>query len=36
LGHTSIDTDVDAALRVLPAAVARSRQASLAAAGVSP
>ncbi len=35
LGHTSIDADVDAALRVLPAAVARSRQASLAAAGIS-
>ena len=36
LGHTSIDADVDAALRVLPAAVARARQASLAAAGVLP
>jgi cysteine desulfurase len=36
LGHTSVDADVDAALRVLPAAVARARQASLAAAGVSP
>lgn len=35
LGHTSIDDDVDAALRVLPGAVARARQAALAAAGVS-
>ncbi|MCV7232654.1 cysteine desulfurase family protein [Mycobacterium branderi] len=35
LGHTSIDEDVDAALRVLPGAVARARQAALAAAGVS-
>ena len=33
LGHTSIDADVDAALEVLPAAVARARQAALAAAG---
>jgi cysteine desulfurase len=36
LGHTSVDADVDAVLQVLPAAVARARQASLAAAGVSP
>jgi cysteine desulfurase len=35
LGHTSIDADVDAALQVLPGAVARARQAALAAAGVS-
>lgn len=35
LGHTSVDADVDAALRVLPAAVDRARQAALAAAGVS-
>ena len=35
LGHTSVDADVDAALRVLPGAVARARQAALAAAGVS-
>jgi cysteine desulfurase len=35
LGHTSADADVDAALRVLPGAVARARQAALAAAGVS-
>ena len=34
LGHTSVDADVDAALRVLPAAVERARQAALAAAGV--
>jgi cysteine desulfurase len=33
LGHTSVDADVDAALRVLPGAVARARQAALAAAG---
>jgi cysteine desulfurase len=33
LGHTSVDGDVDAALEVLPAAVARARQAALAAAG---
>jgi cysteine desulfurase len=33
LGHTSVEADVDAALRVLPAAVARARQAALAAAG---
>lgn len=36
LGHNSVDADVDAALRVLPGAVARARQAALAAAGVSP
>lgn len=30
LGHTSTDADVDAALRVLPAAVERARQAALA------
>jgi cysteine desulfurase len=35
LGHNSVDADVDAALRVLPGAVARARQAALAAAGVS-
>src|SRR5579875_76808 len=35
LGHTSVDADVDAALRVLPGAVSRARQAALAAAGVS-
>ncbi|MDA3639198.1 cysteine desulfurase family protein [Mycobacterium xenopi] len=35
LGHTSVDADVDAALRVLPSAVSRARQASLAAAGAS-
>jgi cysteine desulfurase len=35
LGHTSVEADVDAALRVLPGAVARARQAALAAAGVS-
>jgi cysteine desulfurase len=34
LGHTSADADVDAALRVLPGAVSRARQAALAAAGV--
>jgi cysteine desulfurase len=33
LGHTSVDADVDAALRVLPAAVDRARQAALASAG---
>ncbi|CAN5566429.1 cysteine desulfurase family protein [soil metagenome] len=33
LGHTSVEADVDAALEVLPAAVARARQAALAAAG---
>jgi len=35
LGHTSVEADVDAALRVLPAAVARARQAALAAAGAA-
>src|SRR5947209_827632 len=35
LGHTSVDTDVDAVLRVIPGAVARARQAALATAGVS-
>lgn len=34
LGHTSVESDVDAALAVLPGAVARARQAALAAAGV--
>lgn len=34
LGHTSTDADVDAVLDVLPAAVARARQAALAASGV--
>jgi cysteine desulfurase len=33
LGHTSIDADVDAVLRVLPGAVERARRAALAAAG---
>lgn len=33
LGHTSVEADVDAALEVLPAAVARARQAALAASG---
>jgi cysteine desulfurase len=33
LGHTSTEADVDAALAVLPAAVARARQAALASAG---
>ncbi|MGV9800170.1 cysteine desulfurase family protein [Mycobacterium sp. NPDC003449] len=33
LGHTSTDADVDAVLRVLPAAVDRARQAALASAG---
>ncbi|OBI87104.1 cysteine desulfurase family protein [Mycobacterium sp. 1245805.9] len=33
LGHTSVDADVDAALRVLPGAVDRARRAALAAAG---
>lgn len=33
LGHTSVDDDVDAVLRVLPAAVDRARRAALAAAG---
>ena len=35
LGHTSVDADVDAVLRVLPAAVDRARRAALAAAGAS-
>ena len=35
LGHNSVDADVDAALRVLPAAVERARRATLAAAGAS-
>jgi cysteine desulfurase len=35
LGHSSVDDDVDAALRVLPGAVARARRAALAAAGAS-
>jgi cysteine desulfurase len=35
LGHTSVADDVDAALRVLPGAVARARQAALASAGVT-
>lgn len=34
LGHTSVDADVDAVLRVLPGAVDRARRAALAAAGV--
>jgi len=34
LGHTSTDADVDAVLRVLPAAVQRARQAALASASV--
>ncbi|MUM34547.1 aminotransferase class V-fold PLP-dependent enzyme, partial [Mycolicibacterium sp. CBMA 361] len=34
LGHTSSDTDVDAVLAVLPAAVERARQAALASAGL--
>ena len=33
LGHTSTEADVDATLEVLPAAVARARQAALASAG---
>jgi cysteine desulfurase len=33
-GHTSVDDDVDAALGVLPGAVARARQAALASSGV--
>ncbi|MHA7651369.1 cysteine desulfurase family protein [Mycobacterium sp. ML4] len=32
-GHSSVDADVDAALQVLPGAVARARRAALAAAG---
>jgi cysteine desulfurase len=35
LGHNSVDADIDAVLRVLPGAVARARQAALAAAGVA-
>jgi cysteine desulfurase len=35
LGHSSVESDVDGALRVLPGAVARARQAALATAGVS-
>jgi cysteine desulfurase len=35
LGHNSVDADVDAALQVLPGAVARARRAALAAAGAS-
>lgn len=34
LGHTSVDADVDAVLRELPAAVDRARRAALATAGV--
>ena len=35
LGHTSVDADVEAVLRVLPGAVARARGAALAAAGIT-
>jgi cysteine desulfurase len=35
LGHTSVNADVDAVLRVLPGAVDRARRAALAAAGAS-
>ncbi|OBH53578.1 cysteine desulfurase family protein [Mycobacterium sp. E2479] len=35
LGHTSVDADVDAVLRVLPGAVDRARRAALAGAGAS-
>ena len=35
LGHTSVDADIDAALEVLPGAVARARRAALAAAGLT-
>jgi cysteine desulfurase len=35
LGHTSVDDDVDAVLRVLPGAVERARRAALAAAGAT-
>lgn len=35
LGHTSTESDVDAALDVLPAAVERARQAALASAGIA-
>ncbi len=34
LGHTSVDSDIEAALKVLPAAVQRAREAALASAGV--
>ncbi|RUP03583.1 MAG: cysteine desulfurase [Mycobacterium sp.] len=34
-GHNSVDSDVDAALEVLPGAVARARRAALAAAGLA-
>ena len=33
LGHTSVESDIDAALRVLPGAVERARRAALASAG---
>jgi cysteine desulfurase len=36
LGHTSTTDDVDAVLGVLPAAVARARQAALASSAVGP
>ena len=36
LGHTSTHEDVEAALRVLPAAVARARQAALAGSTAGP
>jgi cysteine desulfurase len=35
LGHSSVEADVDAALDVLPGAVARARQAALAASGLA-
>lgn len=35
LGHTTVEADVDAALQVLPAAVARARSAAVAAAGAA-
>ncbi len=35
LGHTSVESDVDAALEVIPGAVARARQAALATAGAA-
>jgi cysteine desulfurase len=35
LGHTSVESDVDAALKVIPGAVARARQAALATAGAA-
>jgi cysteine desulfurase len=34
LGHTSTEDDVDAVLRVLPAVVARARQAALASSAI--